>query len=239
MMERLNKEQTKTERRKLLFDPVYILMSDVLKQLQKEGKTRLSHVESFLGAREFAHLLLSLGDAEEGLDDELEDLEDESDGDNDAAIIALVAAAIMQEFGKKHPEIDARPISQRIISRWVDHPLTLRILRSAARKEKDRWQEGKTTKLLDYEIKEIERSGEGEEGVRRFFLYAIGMAESLDPDTIKGFLLVMSKYNIDHGHHFDSEVNALYEKLDIKSNPTLHFDRLNDIHDNHEVKIGK
>ncbi len=239
MIARLNKEQTRTERRKLLIDPVYILMSDALRQLQKEGKTRLSHVEAFLSARNFADLLFSLGDAEEGIDDELDDLEDETGGTDDAAIIALVASAIMLAAERSRPGTDARPVVRRILDRWVDHPLILPILGSAARKERERKLEGKVTQLLGYEIREAERSGEGEKGVRSIFRYFIDMAKGVDASTIKGILLVMNKYNIDHGHRYDNEIDALYEKLGVKANTQLHFDKLNDIHDNQEVKIGK
>ena len=39
MIVRLNKEQIKQERRKLLGDVVYIIFHDVLKCLQQEGET--------------------------------------------------------------------------------------------------------------------------------------------------------------------------------------------------------
>lgn len=239
MIVKLDKEQTKIERRKLLGDGVYILMDDTLKKLYKEGTTRLSHVEAFLSAKRFAELLLSLDDVMEGIDDELDDLEDEAEDEVDAVIISMVSTAIILAFGRKHPNIDARAIIARIYTRWIDHPLAFPILQGAARKEKARWLEGKSMQLLDYEIEVIKCDKESEMAVRNLFQYFVGMASSVDSSTIEANLVVLNKYNIDHGHLYDAEINSLYEKLGIKSNTQFNIERVNDIHGNNEVKIGK
>lgn len=239
MIVRLDKEQIKSERRKLLGDVVYILTSDILKQLQKEGKTSLSHVESYLSAREFAKLLLSLTDAVEGIDDELQDLEDEVEGTNDALIISMVAAIIVQAMGKSHPQSDVATITKSILARWCDYPLADSILFSAARKEEKRWMDGKRTQLLDYEIGEIERANEGDEKVREVFEYFVGMAGCMDCATIKANLLILNKYNMNHGNRYDDIINKMYQCLDTKSTTHFHIDKINDIHGNKNVKIGQ
>jgi len=239
MIVKLDKEQTKIERRKLLGDGVYVLMDDMLKQLNKEGATSLSHVETFLSAKNFARLLLSLDDAMEGIDDELDDLEDEAEGENDAVIIGMVSSAIILATSRKHPEMDARAIIAKIYARWIDHPLAFPILKATARKEKARWVEGKSIQLLDYEIEAIKGEGEGETAVRNLFRYFVGMARSVDSSTIKANLVVLNKYNIDHGHLYDAEINSLYEELGIKSNTQVNIEKVNDIHGNNEVKIGQ
>lgn len=105
MIVHLDKEQTRQMRRKLLAsdsDIVFVLFHDTLKQLQGEGKTQLSAVEVFLSARSFARTLLSMGEVMEALEDELDDLEDDAEGENDAMIIGIVACAIIKAYAKAH-----------------------------------------------------------------------------------------------------------------------------------------
>lgn len=105
MIVHLDKEQTRQMRRKLLADNsdiVFILFHDILKELHKKGETQLSAVEVFLSARQFACTLLSMNEATEGLEDEIDDLEEEADGENDAMIISIVACAVIKAFAKAH-----------------------------------------------------------------------------------------------------------------------------------------
>ena len=74
MIVRLDKEQAKQERRRLLGDTVYVIFHDALKAWQKDGRTTLSPVELFLSAKGFSKLLMELPDVMEGIDDEMDDL---------------------------------------------------------------------------------------------------------------------------------------------------------------------
>lgn len=80
----LKKGQAGQERRKLLRNDVYVLFHEFLKQKHKDKQTGLSQVEVFLAAERLACLLLELPNVVEGIDDELDDLEDEAEGVNDA-----------------------------------------------------------------------------------------------------------------------------------------------------------
>lgn len=175
----------------------------------------------------------------EGIDDELDDLQDETEGENDAVIIGMISTAIILATSKRHPQINAQAIIAKIYARWIDHPLAFPILKAAARKEKVRWLEGKSIQLLNYEIEEIKSESEGEKAVRNLFQNFVGMAKDVDSNTIKENLLILNKYNIDNGHLYDAEINDLYAKLGIKSNTQLNIEKINDIHGNNEVKIGK
>lgn len=93
--------------------------------------------------------------------------------------------------------------------------------------------------MLNYEIEEIKSESEGEKAVRNLFQNFVGMAKDVDSNTIKENLLILNKYNIDNGHLYDAEINDLYAKLGIKSNTQLNIEKINDIHGNNEVKIGK
>ena len=110
MIVRLEKEQQKSARRQLLADYVYIISHDALRKMRQDGHTELLPVELFLSAQEFCETLLALPDVIEGLDDEIDDLEDEAEGENDAMLIMALATAQLQARSKKCVGIDIRKI---------------------------------------------------------------------------------------------------------------------------------
>ena len=213
----LDKEQTRQQRRKLLANDVYVLFCDHLKQLRKDGRTELSPTEVFLSAMNFASLLKSLPNIEDGIDDELDDLEEDAEGENDAMIISMVATAIMCAVRNHHPNFDYKFAITHIYIKWNDHPLSAPMLYAAARKEETQWMEGKKTDVLTCELREIENNKEGEDAVRELFQFFVGMSASVDIDTIKANLLILVKYNSDHGYKYQQYIDALYDKLGIKT----------------------
>lgn len=236
MIVHLDKEQTRQTRRKLLAsdsDIVFVLFHDTLKQLQGEGKTQLSAVEVFLSARSFARTLLSMGEVMEALEDELDDLEDDAEGGNDAMIIGIVACAIIKAYAKAHATSVYDEVVMAILMRWNDHPLFFTMLQGAARKEERRFAEDKRNNLLRYELEQA--AAEGEVSVREMVAYA----KEMDAESIKVILFMLGKANVDHGNMYDSEYNDLYDVYLKKTQVVYNFKSLNDIHDNQEVKIGK
>lgn len=236
MIVHLDKEQTRQMRRKLLAsdsDIVFVLFHDTLKQLQGEGKTQLSAVEVFLSARSFALTLLSMGEVMEALEDELDDLEDDAEGENDAMIIGIVACAIIKAYAKAHATSVYDEVVMAILMRWNDHPLFFTMLQGAARKEERRFAEDKRNNLLRYELEQA--AVEGEVSVREMVAYA----KEMDAESIKVILFMLGKANVDHGNMYDSEYNDLYDVYLKKTQVVYNFKSLNDIHDNQEVKIGK
>ena len=93
----------------------------------------------------------------------------------------------------------------------------LQQLCSVARKEKTWWMKGKKTDLLTCELREIENNKEGEDAVRELFQYFVGMSENLSKDAIKEILYILNKYNSDHDNKYKPYIDALYDKLGIKT----------------------
>jgi hypothetical protein len=141
----LDKEQTRLQHRRLLANDVYVLFYDHLKQLHKDGKTALSPVEVFLSAENFARLLLSLPNIKEGIDDELDDLEEDAEGKNDAMIISVLAVGIIcAQRGNLRASV-WEFVGIHIFTRWDEHPLLAPMLQAAAKKEEARRMEDKKT----------------------------------------------------------------------------------------------
>lgn len=217
MIVRLDKDKQKRARRLLLNDIVYIISHDALRQMLLDGHTELTPVEVFLSAQQFSETLLALPDAVEGLDDEIDDLEDEAEGKNDAMLILALSTAQMQAMSKGRVGIDFHSINFRIFERLEGHELLWPLLELMADKEDARWLEGKKNDLLSYELQEIELEGGGSEEVKQLFEKMVDCSDEMDNETIKGNLLFLNRYNIDHNHAYDKEVVALFDKLGIKS----------------------
>ena len=220
MIVRLNKEQQRSSRRQVLNDIVYVISHDALKGMQREGHTALSPVEVFLSAQRFTEMLQSLPNVEEGIDDEIDDLEDEACGDNDAMLIMAVATVLLQAVGRYNSGLDSRIIINRIFEHLDGNEFFLPFLNQLAYKEESRWLEGKKTDLLNYELHEIEIEGGGSEEIRQLFEDFVGYSDKMGENSVKELLLILMKYNINHNNAYNREINALFEKLGIKS-PTI------------------
>lgn len=214
---RLEKEQIRQERRKLLSDDVYVLAHDVLKQAHKDGLTSLTQVELYLSGKHLAHVLLSLPNVEEGIEDELEELEEmEAGSEDEAVIVGMIAAAIINANGSSRNR-DITPIVLPIFRRWGGHRLCIPILEAMQIKEEKRWMEGKRTNLLSCTLEETTREGEEEvEDLLQNFLDDCDMWEAT---TFKDFFLTLSKYNADHENRYQSHIDALKEKLRARTSP--------------------
>ncbi len=217
MIVRLDKDKQKQARRLLLNDIVYIISHEALRKIHQDGYTELTQVEVFLSARHFCETLLALPDAVEGLDDEIDDLVDEAQGENDAMLILALVTAQIQAMSKVRVGLDFRNINIRIFERLDGHELLWPLLEQMTNKEDARWLEGKKTDLLNYELQEIELDGGGSKEVKQLFEDMVACSDRFDNEAIKGNLLFLNRYNIDHNHAYDKEVIALFDKFGIKS----------------------
>lgn len=216
MIVRLDKQQQPVVRRQLLKDVVWAITNDTLRRLQRDGKTTLAPVEVFVSACQFCDTVFGLSDIEEGIDYEIDDLEDGA-GKSDAMLVTMLATALLHAQSKREDSIDVKPIILRIYKRWSDHELFFPLLEQFADQEEERWLQGKRTNLLDYELQEVELRGGSSTEIRRLFEDFVGYSDNMGADTIKELLLFLERYNIDHNHAYDRELLALYDKLGIKS----------------------
>ena len=167
MITHLDKEETRRMRRIMLSDTVYLLFHDALKKWNKEEKTHLSPQEIMLAAHEFCLSLLRLPDLEEGIEDEMDDLEEEAGNETDAMLIMMMSAAMLKAYAiAKGKQMNMAIFA--ILKRWQSHPLYHPFLTEGCNKEVERWAEGKRNNLINYELKQIEMEQIGEEGIKQF-----------------------------------------------------------------------
>ena len=229
----LNEEQTQEQRRKLLANDAYVFFHDLLTQLHKDKETALSQVELFLSAERFAGLLLSLPNIQEGIKDELHDLEEDAEGENDAMIISVLAAILISAQRDRLPESDLQFAVTCILDRWDEQPLLFPMLEAAARKEGARWMEDMTN-LLMCEMNETHL-----DGVKAVVSDLVDISKGLTAESIEKFLLLLMALKGKYGNAFDEEINRLQEELNKKTTTQFNFDRMYDVHDNDTVEIGK
>lgn len=220
MITHLDKEETRRMRRIMLSDTVYLIFHDALKKWNKEAKTLLSPQEIMLAAHEFSLSLLSLPDLDEGIEDEMEDLEEEAGNETDAMLIMMMSAAMLQAYAIAKGKL-LRMTILTILKRWQNHPLYHPFLMEGCKKEMERWAEGKRNNLINYELKQLELEQKGEEGIKQFIAELLAPTWGKSQKTIKEILLTLGKYNIEHHHRLDSQLLALYKQLAPKADMSV------------------
>lgn len=231
MMVRLDNKERHHALGQLLADVVYVICHDGLRQMRTEGRTELSPVELFLSAREFTQTLLALPDMEEGLEDEMDFLEDECEGD-EAVIVLMVSTAQMQAVSRKRQDLNLAGVIKRIFLRVGDHELFFPLLEAFADKEQERWLQNKRNNLLSYELRETELHGDEEEA-RDIYRFALDM----DTTSISNSMNLLNAYNNEHCHAFDKEIANLCKKL--KEPKVINTEKYIEAHDNKNVTIQK
>ena len=218
MIERLTKEQQASARRELLTDVVWAVCNDTLRQLLRDKKTTLTPVELFLSARNFCDTLLNLTDIDEGIDYEMDDLETEADGTNDAVLVMMLASVQLQAISKRRVGADIRKIILHLYERCEGHDLFFPLLQGFSHKEEARWLEGKRTDLMNYELREIETEGGGLEEKTAFVKEQVDVVLKLNnPRITESYLTVLGNLNVSNNHAFDEQILRLYDKLGVQS----------------------
>ena len=213
----LDKEHTRQLRRKLLANDVYVLFCEHLKQLHNDGQTVLSPTEIFLSAKNFANLLISLPNIKEGIADELDDLDEDAEGKNDAMIISIVSTAIICAVRNRHSTFDYKFAVTQIYTRWSEHPLFSPMLQAAAQKEEAQWLEGKKINLLTCELEDTLHNNDNIDEARAIVSDIVDNCIGLTADSIERIMLPLMVTNDQYGHAFDGQINRLKEKLNIKT----------------------
>lgn len=223
MIVHLSKEQEREGRRWMLCsgNPAYLLFHDVLKQWKKEGVTQRSPVELIETAQQLNTTMILSTYMMEGIEDEMDDLEEEAEGEHDAMLIMMLAAAMLQITQMQQPGYNFKPLIVAIYRRWIDDPLFMPFMDAGAKKEQQLWMEGQRINLLNQELQLMEKEGEREAVIKDFIKSLAELASKMDKESIKGLILFLNKYNMNHGNRYLAEIDLLYDKLGVKSTTLL------------------
>ena len=216
MITRLSKEEYRKKRRELLTDIVYAISHDELKKMHPEH-TELTPVEIYLSARSFAETILKLSDIDEGLDDEILDVQEDCNSENEAIIILIVASIILEAKNKKNPSEQIRNIILHIFKQIKDNELFMLLLTKIADKEAERIAQGKIINWLEYELQDMQTNNENAESLKSFTQQILNNATDWDYDTIKHMIVNLCYSNLYNDHIIDEELKELYKLLKTKT----------------------
>ena len=216
MITRLSKEEYRKKRRELLTDIVYAISHDELKKMHPMH-TELTPVEIYLSARAFAETILKLSDIDEGLDDEILDVQEDCNSENEAIIILIVASIILEAKNKKNPSEQIRNIILHIFKQIKDNELFMLLLTKIADKEAKRIAQGKIINWLEYELQDMQTNNENAESLKSFTQQILNNATDWDYDTIKHMIVSLCYSNLYNDHIIDEELKELYKLLKTKT----------------------
>lgn len=216
MITRLSKEEYRKKRRELLTDIVYAISHDELKKMHPEH-TELTPVEIYLSARAFAETILKLSDIDEGLYDEILDVQEDCNSENEAIIILIVASIILEAKNKKNPSEQIRNIILHIFKQIKDNELFMLLLTKIADKEAERIAQGKIINWLEYELQDMQTNNENAESLKSFTQQILNNATDWDYDTIKHMIVSLCYSNLYNDHIIDEELKELYKLLKTKT----------------------
>ncbi len=236
MIVRFEKEQQAAARRQLLTDVVWAICNDTLRRLQREGQTALAPVEVFLSARQFCDTVLGLSNIDEGIDYEMDDLEDEATGENDAMVVMMLATAQLQARSKQQVGIDFKKIILRIYERWNDHKLFFPLLEQFSDKEIS-LLEHKKIDLFSYELRCIDTDMQVVDGFS-IVTAIVDAALGLSTDGMQHVENVLSEVNDKYGHRYQKDLDRLREARKKKSESINNIGIMFGISGNQNVNIG-
>lgn len=220
MIVHLEKEQIKSARRCLNGNDVYAISHDALKTKIPEY-TLLSPVEIYLSAEELVKVLIELQDIEVGLEDELEDLQDECANENEAMLIMTIAALQLRALNARRLGRDYMPIAYKLIERWCEHDYQMELLGAMAETEQNRIAAGKKVKLLEYELLALE--DENDDEVMKVLEEFVGLTGAYEAQVIEANKLVLDDLNRAHGYKYNKILEEIRKKIEIKSTMCKEF----------------
>ena len=93
--------------------------------------------------------------------------------------------------------------------------------------------------LVKEELDSIKENNLDLEQAKKVVKSIVDNSMGLTSSAIESILLPLMTTNEEYDFAFDKDINRLREKLGIKTQTNFHFDKLNDIHDNDQVQIGR
>ena len=225
MIVHLSPEENTNIRRQLLTDVVYAISHDALDEMHP-SHTELTKVEIYVSAQAFAKEILKLSDVEEGLNDEIKELCNEANSEDEAMLILVLAAIMLQAVDQNNPTQQVHDIVLSIFTRVQDNPLFLPLLTQFANKEVARFAKGKITNLVNYELASVTNDEEAIKAIRAIVQGMLANMDKAHPDTIKETIILLERFNLDHHNIIDAEIDNLYKQLGYKSQNIIEIKEL-------------
>lgn len=223
----------KAMRIKLYKDDVFLIAHDTIKGLCNS----LSLEEIFVSADTFTSYLLDNELVDRDIMQyEIDDLRDEVQDDEDAYLI--IALTFIKLCALRKTESNAEMTARAIVGFCQKHDGFNDLLKTLLKKEQSRWLDNQRVNLLTYELRTIDIKEEPE-NAKDIIRDIVECAKGTSVESMQHIENVLSEVNDAHNHCCQDELNRLREARKHKSVSNVHIDRVNDIHDNKRVDVGK
>lgn len=234
MIVRLDTTATqKAMRIKLYKDDVFLIAHNTIKEMCNS----LSLEEIFASADAFTSYLLDneLTDRDI-MQYEINDLQYEIQDDIDAYLI--IALTYIKLCALRKIEPNAEMTARAIVHFCQEYDGFTDLLKALSKKEHSRWLENQKVDLLTYELRTIDIKEEPE-NAKDIIHDIVECAKGTSVESMQHIETVLSEVNDSHQHNFQEDLNELRTARKQKSVSNIHIDRVNDIHDNERVDVGK
>lgn len=199
----LEKELEQMVRRILGGDDLFNIVREVLKSYCPE-QTTLTPTSIYVSGLNLVDVILNLPDVEAGIDDELDDLEDEAEGDNDAMLVMSMALLVIVASTDRNAEIDTKGIGKVLLKRCKQHRLWQSMAPKLDQAERHRRDKGHPVDLKTYAPTDVSQLT-CDKGLERYIQYT---AEHIT-ENVDAQLATLTRYNEANNGRYQRLVNLL------------------------------
>ncbi len=224
-------EKRRDIRLRLYKDDVFLIAHEAIKSL----KPSLTLEELFASADQFTFFLLDNDISDRDIMQyEIDSLKAEVP--DELSFFLILSLSFVKLSALRETKDNAEKVARALVGFCQEYDGFTDLLKQLSKKEKERWLDNKRIDLLTYELKCIPKEVPSTDGLT-VVNSIVDASLDLSVEGMQHIENVLSEVNDQNGHQYQKELNRLREARKKKSKTILHFDRLNDIHDNGQVII--
>ena len=224
-------EKRRDIRLRLYKDDVFLIAHEAIKSI----KPSLTLEELFASADQFTFFLLENDISDRDIMQyEIDSLKAEVS--DELSFFLILSLSFFKLGALRETKDNAEKVARALVSFCQEYDGFTDLLKQLSKKEKERWLDNKRIDLLTYELRCIPKEVPSTDGLT-VMNSIVDASLDLSVEGMQHIENVLSEVNDQNGHQYQKELNRLREARKKKSKTILHFDRLNDIHDNGQVTI--
>jgi hypothetical protein len=225
-------EKRRDIRLRLYKDDVFLIAHEAIKSI----KPSLTLEELFASADQFTFFLLENDISDRDIMQyEIDSLKAEVS--DELSFFLILSLSFVKLSALRETKDNAEKVARALVGFCQEYDGFTDLLKQLLKKEQERWLDSKRIDLLTYELRCIPQEVPSTDGLT-VVNSIVDASLDLSVEGMQHIENVLSEVNDQNGHQYQKELNRLREARKKKSKTIIHFDSLNDIHDNGQVTIG-